>query len=267
MRRRWWRFCGARRAEEIAWSGDDLRELGAANFRVGSASTGTSKRTVARGAGAKEETELMSGRRFLARAASGVSRAEAEERLFLVVPNELDTLALSADVGERLSGEARILLVVGEQRPLESVDVAERSFPMARFGGVRTLSEDQSSDEVNLDSGGNAIGVVDDSAEGDVLGERDMGEELAEDDASVLRDGRLGELEKLGEVRNERVQIVGADELLGGVGEESGGENAGAEEVAHDDEDGVQVAVFFRIRIARILGTRIRVLTVAHGGH
>jgi hypothetical protein len=29
----------------------------------------------------------------------------------------------------------------------------------------------------------------------------------------------------------------------------------------------VQVAVFFRIRIARILGTRIRVLTVAHGGH
>jgi hypothetical protein len=138
---------------------------------------------------------------------------------------------------------------------------------VARFAGVRTWSEDQSSDEVNLDSGGDASSVVDDGAERDVLSKRDLGEELAEDDASVLRDGRLGELEKLGEVRNERVQIVGADELLGGVGEESGGENAGAEEVAHDDEDGVQIAIFFRIRISRILGTRIRVLTAAHGGH
>jgi hypothetical protein len=29
----------------------------------------------------------------------------------------------------------------------------------------------------------------------------------------------------------------------------------------------VQIAIFFRIRISRILGTRIRVLTAAHGGH
>ncbi len=106
---------------------------------------------------------------------------------------------------------------------------------------------------MNLDSGGNAIGVVDDGAEGDVLGERDLGEELAEDDASVLRDGRLGELEKFGEVRNERVQIVGIDKLLGGVEEESGGENAGTEEVAHHYEDRVQVAILFRVAETGVL--------------
>ncbi len=59
-----------------------------------------------------------------------------------MVPNKLDALALSADVGERVSGEARILLVVGEQRPLESVDVAKRSFPVARLAGVRAWSEE-----------------------------------------------------------------------------------------------------------------------------
>lgn len=161
----------------------------------------------------------MSGRRFLARAAVRMGRAEAEERLFLVVPDELDALALSADVGESRTGETRLLLALGHQRPLEIVDVAQSSLPMARLGGVRTWREDQGSNEVNLDSGGSAIGVVDDGAERDVLGERDLGEELAEDDAGVLRDAGLGELEKLGEVRDERVEIVGALELLGGVGE------------------------------------------------
>ena len=69
------------------------------------------------------------------------------------------------------------------------------------------------------DSGWDALGVVDDGAERDALGERDLGEELAEDDASVLRDSRIGKTEELGEVRDERVEVAVVKKLLGGVGE------------------------------------------------
>ena len=76
-------------------------------------------------------------------------RTEAQEGLFLVVPNQLDALALCAYVGERLSDDAELLRAVGEQLLLERVDVVKRSIPVARLGGVWTWREDQGADEVD----------------------------------------------------------------------------------------------------------------------
>ena len=139
----------------------------------------------------------------------------------------------------------------------ERFDVVKRSIPVARLDGIRTRREDQGANEVDLDSGWDALGVVDDGAERDVLGERDLGEELAEDDASVLRDTSLGKTEERGEVRDERVEVAVVEKLLGGVGEQAIGEDAGAEEVTREEKHGVQIAVAVLVGVAlEIRGAR-----------